>query len=165
MILFKELKNPYRKDCPFFEDFERIISKCRHLTDNLLQSKLQEQHHLYNDEESDGLTIYNAEELALAIRIVQFERNPTLFTQKKEELIVDRAADIPDVNTHPKGSPMFNLFEKEVAELIRECSKKELEDDLKKEIKTYNSNQKRNLEAETALYYSIQSLKAAIKRI
>lgn len=166
MILFKTLENPYIKECPFYDDFERIIAKCRNLTDNLLKTKLEDQHSLYNDEESDGLTMYESEELALAIRIVQFERNPDAFKKENTEniTVLDLTADIPDTNTHPENSPMHSLFEKEVHSLIKECSKKELIDDLNREINIYNSKQNRSLESEAALYNSIHSLKTAIKK-
>lgn len=164
MILFKELENPYIKECPFYDAFEDLLSKYRHFTKEMLINKLAEQESIYKSEESDGMDLYFSEENALAVKIIIDEIDPSFFIVEDKPIVeTDRAIDIPDFNDAPLNSPLYRIFEKDVSDLVKECSLSELNSDLLNDIKRYNKNDNISLTDESDLYYSIQTLKAAIK--
>lgn len=101
ILLNNEFSNPYIEESPFYEQFENIVKKMEEQPNNVLFKKIDKQMDIFNDEESDGLTQYAAEEMVFAIKIVLVKRDPEmrntfLVVKKNDELI-------PEIST--SGAP------------------------------------------------------------
>lgn len=153
-LLNKDLENPYLETTPFFEPFENLLSKARQLPESIIDKKLQELELVINAEESDGLAIYEAEELSYALIMVKVERNPSL----KEILIKEDEEYFPTIeegNPYQKGGDFYNFFERKVSDLTM------LEtNDLIEMLKKYKE---KNIDIEAE--QEIKAIKTALKII
>lgn len=138
-LLNPQLLNPYIEESPFFEVFEKLLSKKRKMHNNDLEQEYQKQVKIFNNDESDGLDLHNAEEITFAITIVKSERDPKYkdFITKEFEVESEIKCDIEGKNPYEKGTNLYNVFEKEVS-LLTMSDMESLKTQLDKDIEKYN---------------------------
>lgn len=118
-LLNESLENPYIAESPYYEAFERILKKYQEQPNSVLEKQYQKLKAVFNDEESDGLTQYEAEEKAYAITMIFAERDPALKKTLLEKDVdpIELTPDIDAVNPNIKGTSSYRNFERKVSDL------------------------------------------------